>query len=130
MIPPSSNWPTDVRALWLRDYMLRADDLLYASLAERRCNKHIIRHRKYAALGKGRANRTASDTFKAAHFSTKPLFRRVSVFFFFSFPKNEELILPKLRARNLSYEIPVKTDILSNFLTHCGAEFSSAAQTK
>ena len=101
MIPPSSNWPTDVGALWLRDYMLRADDLLYASLAERRCNKHIIRHRKYAALGKGRANRTASDTFKAAHFSTKPLFRRVSGFF--SFPKNEELILPKLRARNLSY---------------------------
>lgn len=49
---------------------------------------------------------------------------------FFSFPKNEELILPKLRARNLSYEIPVKTDILSNFLTHCGAEFSSAAQAK
>lgn len=49
---------------------------------------------------------------------------------FFSFPKNEELILSKLRARNLSYEIPVKTDILSNFLTQCGAEFSSAAQAK
>lgn len=57
-------------------------------------------------------------------------FGELVVFFFFSFPKNEELILPKLRARNLSYEIPVKTDILSNFLTHCGAEFSSAAQTK
>lgn len=55
-------------------------------------------------------------------------FRELVVFF--SFPKNEELILSKLRARNLSYEIPVKTDILSNFLTHRGVEFSSAAQAK
>ena len=112
--------------------MVRDDDLLYVSLAKRRCNKHIIRHRKYAALEKGRANRTARDAFKAAHFSTKPLFRRISwvCFFFFSFLKNEELILSRFRARNLSYEIPAKTDILSRFVTRRGAEFSSDAQAK
>ena len=66
--------------------MVRDDDLLYVSLAKRRCNKHIIRHRKYAALEKGRANRTARDAFKAAHFSTKPLFRRISWVCFFFFP--------------------------------------------
>lgn len=40
-------------ALWLRDYMVGADNWLCVSLAERRCSKHIIRHRKYAAPERG-----------------------------------------------------------------------------
>lgn len=50
--------------------------------------------------------------------------------FFFFIPRNEELILSKFRARNLSYKIPAKTDILSNFLTGHGATFSSDVQAK
>lgn len=53
MTQPCDNWPADVGAFWLRDYMVRADNLLYVSLAQRKGNKHIVRRRKYAAPEKG-----------------------------------------------------------------------------
>lgn len=82
-------------------------------------------------LEKGRANLPACSAFRAAHFPSKRLFRRVRITGgFFFIPRNEELILSKFRARNLSYKIPAKTDILSNFLTGHGATFSSDVQAK
>lgn len=71
--------------------MVRADKSLYVSLAERRCSKHIIRHRKYAAPEKREhANRTVCDAFKAVLFPIIRLFQRAQGFFssssFSSFP--------------------------------------------
>ena len=106
MIQPCNNWPTDVGAFWLRDYMVWADGLLYVSLAPRRCNKHIIRHRKYAAAEKREcANLTAWDTFKAAHFPTEPLFQTgvwvfLGVFVFvFVFPSERRVNLVQVRSQ-------------------------------
>lgn len=63
--------------------MVPDDDLLYVSLAKRRCNKHIIRHRKYAALEKGRTNRTAVTLSKLHIFPLNRCFGELVVCFFF-----------------------------------------------
>lgn len=84
MIQPWDNWPTDVGAFWLRDYMVRADNLLYVSLAQR-CHKHIIRRRKYAAPEKGNVQVRLPVTLSKPHIV--PLnydFRGVGFCVFFS----------------------------------------------
>lgn len=86
MIQPGNNWLTDVGALWLRDYMVRADNGLYVSLAERRCSKHIIRHRKYAASERGNMQIGLPVMLSKLYFP--PLyccFRDLKVLCFFSF---------------------------------------------
>lgn len=110
MIQPGNNWPTDVGALRVRDYMVRADNGLYVSLAERRCSKHIIRHRKYAAPERGNVQMGLLLMLSKLYFpplygcfrGSRVLFCFVLFFVFLSFLKNQKLIF-KFRARNLSY---------------------------
>lgn len=78
--------------------MVPDDDLLYVSLAKRRCNKHIIRHRKYAALEKGRTNRTAVMLSKLHIFPLNRCFGEL-VFFFFFFPLERRVNLIQVQSQ-------------------------------